>query len=69
MTLDFSQQAELDHLVRCVHTHQNWRPYVTEKAAWLAGKDPARWGFLPAALASALRSSASAAAGTPAGKS
>jgi len=51
---DFSQQVELAHLVKLALSHPNWRIYAEDKARTLAGRMPNRWGWLPAALSTAL---------------
>lgn len=53
---DQSDQKELAHLVRISLLHPNSREFAEWKARDLAGRMPNRWGWLPAALSSAIAS-------------
>jgi hypothetical protein len=61
MTLDHSQQAELLHLTRIALLHPNSREWAEWKAREYAQQMPNRWGWLPAALSTALTDSATTA--------
>lgn len=64
-----SLERELDHLARNSRWHPNCAEYCMAKANWLAQKRPEEFERLPALLAAKLKSSASVASGTRAGKS
>jgi hypothetical protein len=54
MTFDPSQQEELAHLTRIALLHPNSREWAEWKAREYAKQMPNRWGWLPAALSTAL---------------